>query len=489
MMAEQTRFGDRIRVPRTSALIGVAVRDITPPPGIRAKNWGPADWERSEGAHREMTLTALALVPEHGAAGSRVLIAADGTWWRRVADERGVRERVLDALGLDESALTLSLSHTHAGPVLCAADAHLSGGELIPGYLEALADAAIEAAREALAAAEPGRIEWATGHCGLAANRELDVDGRALVGFNPQAEADDTVLVGRVTAANGRTLGTIVNYACHPTTLSWQNRLVSPDYVGAMRALVEDATNAPVLFLQGASGELAPREQYTGDVGVADRHGRSLGHAVLAALDGLPTPGTELSLSGVVESGAPLAVWAAEPVTGGQLLSGVLGAAELDLVDLPSLEELAETWADIDPRSREERLGRARNLREGYIDGPSVRHPVWVWRLGDAIFVAHPGEAYSRFQTTLRERFPGTPILVANLTNGPGFVYLPTREAYARGAYQAWQTPLRPGSLERLEASAIDLIAQVLAEPESAALESPAPQQTPATATARRETR
>ncbi len=137
----------------------------------------------------------------------------------------------------------------------------------------------------------------------------------------------------------------------------------------------------------------------------------------------------------------------------------------------------------------EERLGRARNLREGYIDGPSVRHPVWVWRLGDAIFVAHPGEAYSRFQTTLRERFPGTPILVANLTNGPGFVYLPTREAYARGAYQAWQTPLRPGSLERLEASAIDLIAQVLAEPESAAPESPAPQQTLATATARRETR
>ena len=456
-----TRMGDRLTVPRTSASIGVATRDITPPVGIRAKNWGPADWARSEGAHREMTLTALAILAGDDDA-PRVLITADGTWWRRVADEWGVRGRVLSELGLPAERLTLSLSHTHAGPVLCAADEHLDGGELIPGYLEALADAAIAAAREAIAQAAPGRIEWASGHCGIAANRELDVDGRALVGYNPEATADDTVLVGRISSADGAVLGTIVNYACHPTTLSWQNRLVSPDYVGGMRNLVETATSAPVLFLQGASGELAPREQYTGDLDVADRHGRSLGHAVLAALDGLPVPGAELELSGVVESGAPLAVWAPAPATGGERIDGVFGEAELELVDLPTLDELAETWADIDPRSREERLGRARNLREGYIEGPTVRHPVWAWRLGDAVFVAHPGEAYSRLQTTLRERFPGTPILVANLTNGPGFVYLPTQDAYDRGAYQAWQSPLRAGSLDRLEARAIELVASLL---------------------------
>lgn len=463
MIAVGTHLGDRIRVPRTSARVGIAVRDITPPTGIRAKNWGPADWERSEGAHREMTLTALAILPEGDAnAIPRVMLTADGTWWRRVADERGVRGRVLDALELPEDALTLSLSHTHAGPVLCAADAHLDGGELIPGYLDTLGEAAIAAAREAIATAAPGRIEWATGSCRLAANRELDVDGRALVGYNPEAEADDTVLVGRISGDSGEVLGTIVNYACHPTTLSWQNRLVSPDYVGAMRALVAEQTDAPVLFLQGASGELAPREQYTGALDVADRHGRSLGHAVLAALDSLPTPGTELALSGVVESGAPLAIWAPEPVAGDGTVTGIRGEAELELVDLPSLEQLAESWAEIDPRSREERLGRARNLREGYIEGPTVQHPVWAWRLGDAILVAHPGEAYSRLQTTLRSRFPGTPILVANLTNGPGFVYLPTRDAYDRGAYQAWQTPLRAGSLDRLEQRAIELVADLL---------------------------
>lgn len=457
--ASSTRLGDSIRMPRTAARIGIARRDITPPVGIRAKNWGPADWERSEGAHRPFELTALAVTGAD--QRPRVLLAVDGTWWRRVADERGVRGAILAGLGLDADQLMLSLSHTHAGAVLCAADAHLPGGELIPGYLEALAAAGVAAGREALESARPGLIEWTTGRCTLAADRELDLDGRALVGYNPAGVADDTVMIGRI-SVDGIVSATLVNYACHPTTLAWQSREVSPDYVGAMREIVEQATGAPCLFVQGASGELAPREQYTGDVGVADRHGRSLGHAVMAALDALPAAGAQLTLDGVVESGAPLAIWAGRAVDADESAAGSVTSVELPLRDLPSLEEVAEEWKDIDPRSREERVGRARNLRDGYISGPTVQHPVWAWRLGDAVIVGHPGEAYSRLQTTLRERFPEVPIVVMNLTNGPGFVYLPTREAYQRGAYQAWQTPLAAGGLELLEEHAVAVVAALL---------------------------
>lgn len=453
--ASATKIGDRIRIPRTRARIGVARRDITPPLGIRAKNWGPADWERSEGTHRPFELTALALIADD--ERPRVLLAVDGTWWRRVADEQSVRGAILTGLGLEPDQLMLSLSHTHAGAVLCAADAHLPGGELIPGYLDALAVAGIAAGREALDTACPGLIEWTTGRCALAVDRELDLDGRAVVGYNPAASADDTVTIGRI-SVDGATLATLVNYACHPTTLGWQSREVSPDYVGAMREIVEAATDAPCLFVQGASGELAPREQYTGDIAVADRHGRSLGHAVLAALNTLPLPGDELALDGVVESGAPLAVWAGRVAQGGAGAAGSVTSVELPLRDLPTIDELSEEWKDIDPRSRDERLSRARNLRDGYIDGPTVQHPVWVWRLGGAIIVGHPGEAYSRLQTTLRSRFPGVPIVVINLTNGPGFVYLPTREAYARGAYQAWQTPLAKGALELLEEHIVTVV-------------------------------
>ncbi|ARU52175.1 hypothetical protein CBR64_12600 [Cellulosimicrobium cellulans] len=506
----------RAPVPAFVGLAGVAVRDVTPAPGVRARNWGPADWDVSEGAHRAMTLTAVALAEERTSADEAaeplVLVTVDGTWWRRVDDEATLRTTVLDATGLPVERLLVSLSHTHAGPVLCSGDADLPGGDRGVEYLRDLARAAAEAAAEAVGALRPATLEWATGHCGLASNREALLDGcaagapgategsspRPLVGFNPDAgtprspgadPADDTVVVGRLTArpapAAGETpdgvahpgepvtLATIVNYACHPTTLAWQNRLVSPDYVGAMRDLVERETGAPVAFLQGASGELAPREQYTGDTAVADRHGTSLGHAVLAALAELPPPGTELELTHVVESGAPLAVWEPAPSavlpgsgTGARPDARTLAAVEepvtLDLRDLPTWDELEAEWAGIDPRSREERLRRARNLRDGYVTGPTVPHPTWVWRVGEALLVAHPGEAYSRLQRTVRAHAGARPVVVANLTNGPGFVYLPPREAYDVGAYQAWQSPLAPGSLERLERHACAVVDDVL---------------------------
>src|SRR5438876_5532716 len=149
------------------------------------------------------------------------------------------------------------------------------------------------------------------GRSDLAANRDFKVpqSNRFVCGFNPSHPADDTLLAGRV-RRDGHTDATIVNYACHPTTLGWENKLISPDYVGALRETVEQHTaGAPCIFLQGASGELAPAEQYFTDTQVADGHGRRVGFAALSALEAMDSPGTNLSFSGVVESGAPLGVW------------------------------------------------------------------------------------------------------------------------------------------------------------------------------------
>ncbi len=175
----------------------------------------------------------------------------------------------------------------------------------------------------------------------------------------------------------------------------------------------------------------------------------------------MPLPGQELEFVEAIESGAPLAIWREVAIPGNATTSMVQGAVELD-VQVPSIEELTTRWADLDEGTRGERLRRVRDLRDGYIDGDTVQHPVWAWRWGDAIVVGQPGEPYSRLQLRLRERFPGTPIVVLGLTNGPGFVYVPTEEAYVRGDYQAWQTPLVAGSLDRLEDYATELIQGLL---------------------------
>src|SRR5206468_1277404 len=137
----------------------------------------------------------------------------------------------------------------------------------------------------------------------------------------------------------------VVNYACQPTTLAYHNTLISPDYVGDMREVVEQHTKAPCLFLQGASGDLGPRQGFVGDPAVADRNGRQLAFAALSGLEALPAPGTRFEYAEPVVSGATLGSWEHRPL-GDAALDRQAGwdcrRFVVDLpyrVDLPTLDE------------------------------------------------------------------------------------------------------------------------------------------------------
>ncbi len=441
-----------LSTPGFDGLVGFSRSDITPPIGIRNRNWGASTSDVATGIHRSFSLSALAF-RDVSQQRLLVIVAVDGTHWRRVDDWELLQKKALTALHLEPAQLIFNLSHTHSGPVLTGSHADLAGGEHLARYLEDLAHALVTTCEEAIENLTPGSVDWSTGRSSVAVNRDLDLDGRALVGFNPAMPADDTVLVGRVCAADGSHVATVVNYACHPTTLAWENSDLSPDYIGELRATVESHTSAPCMFLQGASGDLSPRLQYSGDTDLADRHGRAIGLAVLAELETMPPPATDLVYARAVESGAPLAIWEARPREAVTTLEYDTQISVLPLRTLSTEEELELEWAEILPQSRDERLRRVRDLREGYIAldtrPDDVDHPMWVARIGDALLVAHPGEAYSWLQTELRAQFEGIPVVVLNLSNGPGFVYIPDRSAYERDAYQAWQTVFAPGALEK----------------------------------------
>jgi hypothetical protein len=240
-----------------------------------------------------------------------------------------------------------------------------------------------------------------------------------------------------------------VNYACHPTTLAWQNKLISPDYIGAMRETVETETNAPCLFLQGASGELAPREQYVGDVAVADAHGRQLGYAVLSTLANMFPPQSAFEYSHVVESGAPLAVWQRVPAEADKTLLAQCVDVQLPLKDWPTAGEIESELRTTSDRALAERLRRKLSVRRAVGDGTSAAIPAYIWRVGGAFFVGHPNEAYSLLQTELRRAFPGHAVAVMNVVNGWSG-YLPPQELYDEDLYAVWQTPFERGSLEQL---------------------------------------
>lgn len=455
--------------------VGVARADITPPAGIYCRNWGAAAHDVARGIHRPLCLTAVAIAGSTADA-PLVLVDADLGWWASAAHEREFRRGILDALRLPPERFLFAVTHTHAAPPLSRPEPHWAGGDLLAAYHDAVQQAAIRAAREAIAGLEPATIEWHTGACRLAANRDLAEARtrpgggqagatRVVCGYDPAGPADDTLLVGRVTAASGRPLATIVNYACHPTTLAWENDLVSPDYVGAMRETIEAATaGAPAVFLQGASGELAPRYQYVGDPAVADAHGRELGHAVLATLHAMEPPGERLVFDRVVESGAPLAVWRRER-RAAQPSATTIGArraiVELPLKQWPTAAELVAEIAACPDRALAERLRRRLRIREALGDGATYPFEVWGWRLGEAIVVGTMAEAYSRAQQSVRTAFPDHAVVWLNLVNG-GVGYLPPRQLYDVDIYPAWQTPFDRGSLELVEQAAVDLGRELL---------------------------
>jgi hypothetical protein len=446
---------------------GVAATDVTPPVGIYARSWGAATHEIAEGVHRPMLASAAVLAPLEGDAPELVLVALDLGWFPYLPDEHALREDVLRRSGKAEGTLLINLSHTHAGANVNSRLSGYPGAELIKPYLAHLADQvtlAIEQARQSLA---PAWLTFGQGRCELAQNRDFwDAEAQRFVcGYNPGAPADDTLLVARVSGEDGQTRAILFNYACHPTTLAWQNRLLSPDFVGAAREVLERAYGAPALFLQGASGDLGPRDDYVGDTQIADRNGRQLGYAAAAVVESLPPAGTRFVYQGLVVSGADLGTWGYAPIddaaqAASQQLRAETAVAELTLREPPDPTLPAKLAAATEHHERE-KLTRKILLQEALGSDPEHSMPIWIWRLGQAVLVAIPNEPYSVFQQRLRQSFAGTPLLVLGVTNGTAG-YLTPQELYGRGIYQERQSPFAAGCLEATIAAAEQGLEQVL---------------------------
>lgn len=426
---------------------GVAQGDITPPIGIQANPWGKSESARSTGVHHPLTASALLIKGER----DLFLVALDLGWLGCYeCDVLIFRTRVVSELGIGIDDLLVNLSQTHKGPPFCIHEATREGAEFVPAFIESVITSVIRLCKEARTKVQEVDVSWAYGKCDLAAVRDLPVGETDYVGYNPKLIADDTLTVARITDHDGVAVATLVNYGCHPTTLGWECDLISPDFVGQARIIVEAKTGAPLFYLQGACGNLGPREQYVSDPAIADRNGEILGYATLAALAKMFPPASEYRLTEFVRSGADLAKWTLAQTEPSSVVKAERITVEMDHKNLLSEEQMRANWQDVNPRIVNTRVQKQLGIRLNYVVNGKVQHPVWLWQIGDAIVIAHAGEAYFEMQVELRRRHPDRVIMFLDMTNGPGYVYIPTRSAYERKAYQSWQTILAPGSLEKM---------------------------------------
>ena len=461
--------------------IGIGKADITPPPDAYHRNWGAALHDRAEGIHRPLSATALLLQAASG--GPEHLLLTFDLGWLRPREMRILHERVATATGIDSEYLIITFSHTHAAVQIDLTRSTEPGGEHLAPYFDALPECCAKATAAARTMLQPADLSYSTGRCNLAWQRDFYDEERSLFacGTNPLAAADDTLLAIRCTAADGQALANLINYGCHPTTLAWDNKLISPDYIGAMREVVENTTNAPCAFVLSACAELGPRDSYTGDIEIVERNGRQLGYAALSALESLPPPATRMHYQGPVLSGATLAHWTHEALDAqeresAQTFRSTLLELELPFRDLPTREELENQLSEwqtreasalatndgdqlAESRAHIERIRRAMRRLEELPTDPHARYPIRLWQIGAGIFAFLSGEPYSLLQVELRRRFPQTPIVVSVLCNEP-YSYILPRDQYGIGLYQDEVATLAPGALEHI----IDAISDQLRE-------------------------
>ncbi len=466
---------NRVKFPQTRCRAGVARCDITPPVGMYHRMWGAAAHDRSTGVHRPLEASLLWLEASSGDPASvRILVSLDHCLLDQ-SDSVLMRSTIADAAGVSMAQVILTVTHTHGAGRITRTRADFPGGDLIGPYLDEVTRQLGVLAREARSSVVPATIMYGTGRCSLAGERDFhDVEhGHAVCGWNPAGFADDTVIAIRVENEAHQTLATLVNYACHPTTLAWKNTLISPDYVGALRETVEREAGGICLFLQGASADLGPREGFVGETEIADRNGRQLAYSALSALTALPAAGTAFQYTGPVVSGAIIGTWQHDALSAAEQSASEVWDWRTVTVDLPYRHDMsnkAETQAALecwlaeeaaareqgdlqrasDCRARVEQQNRQLVRLQELPEGKTFPLQATIGLLGDAIWIFLPGEIYQVLQTTLRTRFPEQPIVITTLANDWSPGYIPPATKFGLGIYQETIAATSPGSLELL---------------------------------------
>ena len=167
--------------------------------------------------------------------------------------------------GIEPVDVWWTVTHTHSAPEVGVPGIYGTYmGERIKHEIDAAYTALVEqelinGILEARKNLEPARLGVGWGFSQANINRRaLDIDGKASLGLNPDGAVDRRIGLLRIDKEDGSPMALISNYPIHGTVLGGQNLLISGDVAGIVSEYVEQEIGAPVLFINGAAGNLAP---------------------------------------------------------------------------------------------------------------------------------------------------------------------------------------------------------------------------------------
>lgn len=236
---------------------GFAKNDITPRVGVELCGFGPFLCRHSIGVRDR--LWARAMVAEQN--GTKVaLISCDliGTSFELT---RRVRSLVTSATGIPEDAILLHSTHTHSGPNTAGI---IGWGEPDWPYLETLPHRIALAVRKATENMVEATLSHAEVPCeGIGLNREYDRDAPPIDEvlddeWRPaRPDLTDTTCHVIEARSQGRRIGFLSYFGCHPVVCCAESHYIHGDYCGVATNMLErESPGAVGLFLQGAQGDV-----------------------------------------------------------------------------------------------------------------------------------------------------------------------------------------------------------------------------------------
>jgi neutral ceramidase len=173
--------------------------------------------------------------------------------------------------GINPLNVWWSVTHTHSAPVVAPQFEGIpypsmanrrklaAQTEVDTAYTAMLERKLIDGIAEARSKLAPARFGVGWGFSQANINRRaIDVTGKASLGLNPDGEVDRRIGLMRIDKPDGSPLVLIANYPIHGTVLGGESTKISGDAPGVVSEYVEGQVGAPLLFINGAAGNLAP---------------------------------------------------------------------------------------------------------------------------------------------------------------------------------------------------------------------------------------
>lgn len=457
---------------------GTGRRCINPPPNIAHGGWGAQKHEQAEGIDMDLWVTALALTD--GTTTALILDVDIQIITNQVADR--IRASVSKATSLPPEQIRASATHTHSGPVPYKSWIE-KGFEMVEPWFENVYRWCAEASVEALANLQPAQIRAGRGECYINVNRRaVTPTGEMFLGKNQDKPCDHEVLVGKIEALDGSPLATLVNFACHPTIMGPPNRLITPDYPGAMKRVVEQSVGGHCLFLQGSAGDQGPVQGFQKDPQVYRKLGAILGHEVAKvalSLTGIPASET---FKEIIPSGAPLGMYSEQFNS----LSGIPVQVVDREIAVPLREGLPEKKAATEKLQYwKEKLKAARDKN----DEAAITEAIYMARradiqlrmaddfggrtnagirthfirFGDIALIGCNIEPFCEIGMHIKKHSPFPFTCMSGYTNGR-MAYMATSEEWSKGGYEVDNSPFGQNAAETLQREILQTLHSMAAQ-------------------------